>query len=153
VARSSYHNPAGAAPAVGLVIALGVASVLAGEALAGAALVSGLVAAPIAILGLINDKLVEDMKSDGSLQPAEADFLSLLWGTRALLGGLTKLSDAEDKIETLQSALETADAVKSLVSPSGDIELVASLKSGAVQVPRGMVFVKINSLPQMGASH
>jgi hypothetical protein len=141
-------DPAGAATAVGLVIAFGVASVVAGGALVGTALVGGAVAVAFTILGRINDKLIEDMKEDGSLSTGEADFLSLLWGVRSLTSGLGEFFDGESKIEKLKSALEAADAVKALVAPAGDIEMESSVKASGVQIPRGMVFVKINSLPQ-----
>jgi hypothetical protein len=140
-------DPAGTASAVGIVIAFGAASVLSGTVVLGAALVGAAVAGAGAVLGQINDKLIEDMKDDGSLLPEEADFLSTLWGVRSLLGGFDEVLSAEDKIETLEGAMETAESLKDLVSPGGDIELKSGLSSQSVQVPRGFVYVQINSLP------
>jgi hypothetical protein len=140
-------DPVGTGAAVGLVIAFGAVAVISGTAVLGAALVGGAVAGAGAVLGRINDKLIEDMKNDGSLLPEEADFLSLLWGVRSLLGGVSEVLSADDKIETLKAAMETAESLKDLVSTGGDIEMKSGLSSQLVQVPRGFVYVQINSLP------
>jgi hypothetical protein len=76
------------------------------------------------------------MISDGSLETDEGTFLKLLWGFRALAGNVFSLFEEPEAIEQVKAAIESADTVKDLVTPAGELNFGIRVQTSNSVAPK-----------------
>jgi hypothetical protein len=96
--------------------------------------------------GRINDSLIEGMVDDGSLLPAEGDFLKIIWGFQAVTSTTSALINGEEAIERVKAALETAEKLQDLSTPAGEMIYGVRIKTTDSVAPKTAVTIRLNGL-------